>query len=176
MKVALYIAICIAFPMIFYQLFAFIAPGMTRKRKAHTADVPSIRHVSFPGGASFAFFVAAPKAFNFLSSFQADAFKWDLVADEVISFYMTLMIGLGIAFELPALMFMLAKLKIVNAKKQRGFWRIACILIMIAAAVITPTPDPFNMMIVASPLFLLYGFGLIMAGAPNADASRMKML
>jgi sec-independent protein translocase protein TatC len=164
MKVALYIAICIAFPMIFYQLFAFIAPGMTRKEKRYVlSSLPFVTFL-FLAGASFAFFIAAPKAFNFLSSFQADAFKWDLVADEVISFYMTLMIGMGIAFELPALMFMLAKLKIVNAKKQKGFWRIACILIMIAAAVITPTPDPFNMMIVASPLFLLYGFGLIMAG------------
>ena len=164
MKVALYIAVAIAFPMIFYQLFAFIAPGMTRKEKRYVlSSLPFVTFL-FLAGASFAFFIAAPKAFNFLSNFQADAFKWDLVADEVISFYMTLMLGMGIAFELPALMYMLARLGIVNAKKQKGFWRIACILIMVAAAIITPTPDPFNMLIVASPLFILYAFGLVMAG------------
>ena len=163
MKVALYIAIAIAFPMIFYQLFAFIAPGMTRREKRYVlSSLPFVTFL-FLAGASFAFFVAAPKAFAFLSSFQSGAFKWALVADEVVSFYLTLMLGMGIAFELPALMYMLARLHIVNAQRQKGMWRIAVILIMIAAAIITPTPDPFNMMVVASPLLLLYGFGLLMA-------------
>ena len=163
MKVALYIAIAIAFPMIFYQLFAFIAPGMTRREKRYVlSSLPFVTFL-FLAGASFAFFVAAPKAFSFLSGFQSAAFKWALVADEVVSFYLTLMLGMGIAFELPALMYMLARLHIVNAQRQKGMWRIAVILIMIAAAIITPTPDPFNMMVVASPLLLLYGFGLLMA-------------
>lgn len=163
MKVGLYSGICFAFPVIFYQLFSFIAPGMTRKEKRYVASSLPFVTLLFAAGASFAFFFAAPRAFDFLSSFQSNIFKWEPVADDVISFYLTLTLGLGIAFELPALMFMLAKLKIVNAQKQRNFWRIAMILIMVAAAIITPTPDPFNMLIVASPLVLLYIFGLFMA-------------
>lgn len=163
MKVGLYIGLCIAFPIIFYQLFSFIAPGMTRKEKRYFASTLPFITLLFFAGASFAFFFAAPRAFDFLSSFQPGIFKWDPVADEVINFYLTLTLGLGIAFQLPAVMFVLAKLKIANADKQRKFWRIAMILIMVAAAIITPTPDPFNMIIVASPLVLLYIFGLFMA-------------
>jgi len=163
MKVGLYVGLCLAFPVIFWQLFSFISPGMTRKEKRYVASSLPFVTVLFAAGAAFAFFFAAPRAFDFLSNFQAGIFKWEPVADDVISFYLTLTLGLGIAFELPALMFLLAKLKIVNSQKQRDFWRIAMILIMVAAAVITPTPDPFNMMIVASPLVLLYIFGLFMA-------------
>jgi sec-independent protein translocase protein TatC len=163
MKVGLYMGIIFAFPIIFYQLFSFISPGMTRKEKRYVASSLPFVTLLFAAGASFAFFFAAPRAFDFLSSFQSSIFEWKPVADDVISFYLTLTLGLGIAFELPALMFMLAKLKIVNAQKQKNFWRIAMILIMVAAAIITPTPDPFNMMVVASPLVLLYIFGLFMA-------------
>lgn len=174
MKVGLYCGILFAFPVIFYQLFSFIAPGMTRKEKRYVASSLPFVTILFAAGAAFAFFFAAPRAFDFLSSFQNNIFKWEPVADDVISFYLTLTLGLGIAFELPALMFMLAKLKIVNAQKQRNFWRIAMILIMIAAAVITPTPDPFNMMIVASPLVLLYIFGLFMARVAEGRGSEKE--
>lgn len=172
MKMAVYIGLVIAFPIIFYQLFAFIGPGMTRKEKRYVLKSLPFVTFLFIAGVSFAFFIAAPRAFDFLSGFQSDIFKWDLVADEVISFYLTLMIGMGLAFEIPALMFMLARLGIVNATKQRNFWRIAMVLILVASAIITPTPDPFNMAVVALPLVVLYGFGLFLA--KRADAMRNK--
>src|SRR6478609_3864167 len=107
--------------MIFYQPFAFIAPGMTTRENRYVlASLPFINLI-FPAGASFAFFVAAPKAFSFLSGFQLGAFKWALVAGEEVSFCLTLMLGMGIAFALPAMMYMLARLHIVNAKKRNGF-------------------------------------------------------
>lgn len=172
MKMALYIGLVIAFPIIFYQLFAFIAPGMTKKEKKYV--IKSLPFVSFLffSGVAFAFFVAAPRAFIFLSNFQSDIFKWDLVAEETISFYLTLMIGMGIAFQIPALMFMLARLGVATANKQRGMWRIAIVLILIASAIITPTPDPFNMSVVAAPLLLLYGLGILLA--KRADAMRNR--
>jgi sec-independent protein translocase protein TatC len=163
MKMAVYIGLGIAFPIIFYQMFSFVAPGMTKKEKRYLLRSLPFVTLLFFSGVSFAFFVAAPRAFDFLSGFQSDLFKWELVADEVISFYLQLMIGLGLAFELPALMFLLARIGVANSAKQRGFWRIALVLIMIASAIITPTPDPFNMAIVAIPILLLYIFGLFLA-------------
>lgn len=171
-KIAVYIGLAIAFPLIFYQLFAFIAPGMTRKEKRYVLkSLPFVTFLFF-GGVSFAAFVAVPRAFDFLSNFQSDVFSWEIVADEVINFYLTLMLGMGLAFEIPAVMFMLARLGIVNSAKQRAFWRIAFVLILVAAAIITPTPDPVNMAVVASPLVVLYGVGLILA--KRADAMRNK--
>jgi sec-independent protein translocase protein TatC len=172
MKMAVYIGLAIAFPIIFYQLFSFIAPGMTKREKRYVLRSLPFVTILFFSGVSFAFFVAAPRAFDFLSGFQSDLFKWELVADEVISFYLQLMLGMGLAFEIPALMFMLARLGIVNAQKQRAFWRIALVLIMIASAIITPTPDPFNMAIVATPILLLYIGGLFLA--KHADNMRSK--
>jgi sec-independent protein translocase protein TatC len=170
MKMGLYIGFTIAFPVIFYQIFAFISPGMTRKEKRYVLMSLPFATFMFLLGVAFAFFIAAPRAFDFLSKFGGSIFKWELVAEQTITFYLTLMLGMGIAFELPLAMFMLAKLRIVSAKKQKSMWRFAIILIMIAAAVITPTPDPFNMSIVAAPLFLLYGFGLFLAGrVPEKD-------
>jgi sec-independent protein translocase protein TatC len=72
------------------------------------------------------------------------------------------MIGMGLAFELPLVMFLLAQLKIVTPQRFSKFRRYAAIIILIAAAVITPTPDPFNMMFVAAPMFVLYELGIIL--------------
>jgi sec-independent protein translocase protein TatC len=174
MKMAVYIGLAIAFPIIFYQMFSFVAPGMTKKEKRYLLRSLPFVTLLFFSGVAFAFFVAAPRAFDFLSGFQSELFKWELVADEVISFYLQLMIGLGLAFELPALMFLLARMGVADAAKQKSFWRIALVLIMVAAAIITPTPDPFNMMIVAVPILLLYVFGLFLA--KRADKMRAKSL
>jgi sec-independent protein translocase protein TatC len=163
MKVALYIGLTIAFPVIFYQIIAFVGPGLTRKEKRFLlSSLPSVT-LLFLLGVAFAFFVAAPRAFAFLSTFGDGLFRWDPRGQEVLHFYLTLMLGMGIAFELPEVMWVLAKLGLANARRQASFWRYAVVLILVIAAIITPTPDPFNMMVVASPLLALYGLGLLLA-------------
>jgi sec-independent protein translocase protein TatC len=162
MKIALYIAIAIASPILLYQAIAFLAPGLTRREKRVVyASLPFVSGL-FILGAAFAFFFAAPRAFTFLSSFQSDIFQWTPNGPELINFYLTLMIGMGVAFELPLVMFLLAKLNIVSPARFSAFRRYAAICIMVAAAVITPTPDPFNMMFVAAPMFVLYELGIIL--------------
>src|SRR4029078_1618070 len=114
MKVALYIAICIASPIIVWQLVSFLAPGLTRREKRVVyISLPFVSGL-FLLGASFAFFFAAPRAFTFLSNFQSDTFQWSPNGSELIGFYLTLMIGMGLAFELPLVMFLLAQLHIVT--------------------------------------------------------------
>jgi sec-independent protein translocase protein TatC len=162
MKVALYIAICIASPILVWQLVAFLAPGLTRREKRVVfISLPFVSGL-FVLGASFAFFFAAPRAFTFLSNFQSGTFDWSPNGSELIGFYLTLMIGMGLAFELPLVMFLLAQLHIVTPQRFSNFRRYAAIIILIAAAIITPTPDPFNMMFVAAPMFILYELGIIL--------------
>lgn len=163
MKVALYIGLAIAFPIIFYQAVAFVGPGLTRREKRYVLTSLPFVSVLFLLGVLFAFFVAAPEAFGFLSTFGDGLFRWDPRGQEVLNFYLKLMVGAGLAFQLPALMFVLAKLRILSATKQAELWRFAIVGILIAAALITPTPDPFNMLVAASPLLLLYGIGLVLA-------------
>ncbi|MEA2515678.1 MAG: sec-independent protein translocase protein TatC [Thermomicrobiales bacterium] len=161
-KIALYIAIAFATPVLLWQIIGFLAPGLTRKEKRLLFTSLPFVSLLFVAGSSYAFFFAAPRAFQFLSSFQAGSFQWQPDGPEVISFYLTLMIGLGIAFELPAVMFVIAKLNIVSAKKMSEYRRYAFVLVLVASAIITPSTDPINMAIVAVPLYILYELGLIL--------------
>ncbi len=163
LKMALYIAVVIASPVLLWQLLAFVAPGMTRKEKRYVFMAIPFVIILFVTGAAFAFFVAVPAASQFLSGFGGDLFNYQPQGQEVIRFYQTMMIGLGLSFELPVFMLILSKLKILSWQRQASAWRYAIVLIMVAAAIITPTPDPYNMMLVAIPLVLLYFFGLGLA-------------
>ncbi len=162
-KTALYIAIAIALPLIFYQIFAFVAPGLTRKEKRYVYGSLPFVVVFFLLGAGFAFFFAIPRAFEFLSNFNSDIFEFAPTYNSVASFYLQVSLGLGIAFQLPIIMFLLARLGIVSPKRMGGMRRYAIVLVMIAAAIITPTPDPFNMLFVAAPIYLLFELGILFA-------------
>jgi len=162
-KVALYIAVALAFPIIFYQVFAFIAPGLTRKEKRIVYSSLPFVVLLFLAGASFAFFFAIPRAFKFLSSFQSDTFEFSPTFGSVAAFFIQVSLGMGIAFETPVVMFLLARLGMVSPKRMSSVRRYAAVVVLVAAAIITPTPDPINMMIVAIPIYLIYELGIIFA-------------
>ncbi len=162
-KTALYIALAFALPLIFYQMFSFIAPGLTRKEKRYIyGSLPFVVGFFFLG-ASFAFFLAIPRAFLFLSNFNSDLFDYSPTFGSIAAFYIQVSLGMGIAFQLPIMMFLVARLNIVSPKRMSNSRRYAMVLVLIAAAIITPTPDPFNMLFIAAPIYLLYELGLVMA-------------
>jgi len=162
-KVALYIAVAIAMPLIVYQLIAFLAPGLTNKEKRLIFMSLPFVTLLFIAGVAYGYFVAAPRALYFLSGFFSDIFSWDPDGAQVLSFFLTLMIGLGLSFQLPVIMFLLAKIGIVSPKKMREWRRYAYLCLTILAAVITPSTDPINMAIVAIPLVVLYEGGVIIS-------------
>ena len=162
-KTALYIAIAIALPLIFYQMFAFIAPGLTKKEKRYVYSSLPFVVLFFLLGMCFAFFFAVPRAFKFLSTFNSDLFDYSPTFNSIAAFYLQVSLGLGIAFELPILMFLMARLGIVSPARMAGSRRYAMVIVLVAAAIITPTPDPFNMAFVAVPIYLLYELGIIFA-------------
>ncbi len=162
-KIALYIAIGIALPVILWQLFGFLSPGLTKREKRTLYSSLPFVTILFLVGAGYGFYVAAPRAFDFLSNFRKDIFDWSPQGSEIVNFYLTLMVGLAFAFQLPVVMFLLAKLGLVTPRKMREFRKYAILLIFVAAAVITPSSDPFNMAIVAGPLMLLYEFGILIS-------------
>lgn len=162
-KIAMYIALAITSPILVYQFVAFMAPGLTRKEKRILYTSLPFVTILLVAGASYAYFFAAPRAMAFLKGFGEGIFSWDPDGNQVINFYLTLMIGLGFAFQLPVIMFILAKLRIVGPKKMSQYRRFAFIGILIASAIITPSTDPVNMAVVAIPLALLYEVGIILA-------------
>jgi sec-independent protein translocase protein TatC len=168
MRVGFYIAVALAMPVLLYQLIAFMGPGMTSQERYYVRLSLIPVSVLFIIGMMFAFFIVIPRALNFLAGFGAggygpvvfeDAFR----ASEIISFYFRLMIWIGLVFQMPVVIFVLVKLGIVSADRLAGIRKFMLIGCMIAAAIITPTPDPFNMLLVAIPMYLLYELGIILA-------------
>lgn len=162
-KVALYIAIAITSPVLLYQIIAFLAPGLTNREKRIVYTSLPFVALLFIGGASYSFFFAIPQALNFLTNFGGDIFQEGADAQETVNFYLTIMVGLGLAFQLPLVMFLLAKINIVSVLKMRKWRRYAFIVIIIVAAIITPTTDPVNLGLVALPLVILYEIGIVLA-------------
>jgi sec-independent protein translocase protein TatC len=163
-KVALYIAVAIALPVILWQLIGFLAPGLTKKEKRLLYMSLPFVVILFLLGVAYAFWFAAPRALQFLSSFLPDLYEWTPEGNAVITFFLTLMLGLGLAFQMPVVMFILAKLGIASPQKMRSFRKYAVLILLIASAIITPSTDPFNMAIVFLPLYLLYEAGIIISG------------
>ncbi len=160
-KVLLYIAVALSMPVLVYQVVQYVAPGLTRREKRSVYLALPVVSLLFISGMAFAFFVAIPRALDFLSGFKSGLFTWNPRASELVTFYLRLMIGIGIAFQLPALMFIFGKLGIVNAAQLGRARKFAFVGVLIAAAIITPTPDPVNMMIIAVPIYLLYELGIL---------------
>src|SRR4051812_33241661 len=136
-KVALYIAVAIAFPVIFYQLFSFISPGLTRKEKRLVYTSLPFVVVLFLSGAGFAFFFAIPRAFKFLSGFNSDLYDFSPTLTSVAAFYIQVSLGMGLAFQTPVVMYLLARLGIVSPQRMSGSRRYVAIVVLIAAAIIT---------------------------------------
>lgn len=159
-KVALYVAIAITMPIIVYQITAFLMPGMTRKEKKYLFKSLPFVTILFLLGVWYGYFIAAPRALYFLSNWNSEVFAWQPTGDETVSFFLTLMIGLGLAFQLPIIMFILVKLGVASPKKLRAWRKYSFMLLLVASAIITPSTDPFNMAVVAAPLIVLYELGI----------------
>lgn len=162
-KVALYVAIGFALPVLMWQLVGFLLPGLTGKEKRFLILSMPFVIVLFLLGVAYGFFFAAPRALTFLSGFMSDIYEWSPEGNQIVTFYLTLMIGLGLAFQLPIVMFLLAKLGVASPQKMRAFRKYAILILLIVSAVITPSTDPFNMAIVAVPLLVLYEAGIIIS-------------
>jgi sec-independent protein translocase protein TatC len=162
-KIALYIALGLALPVLLWQVIGFLAPGLTRKEKRLLFLSLPFVVLLFLLGVAYAFFFAAPRALTFLSNFMPDTYEWTPEGNAVITFFLTLMLGLGLAFQLPVVMFILAKLGVASPDKMRSFRKYAVLILLVLSAIITPSTDPFNMAIVAVPLLLLYELGVIIA-------------
>ncbi len=161
MQVSLLGGVTLAMPIILYQLWAFINPGLYKKERRYVYLLMPMATLLFVAGAAFAYFVMLPTAVPFLIGFIDIPTKPRPA--NYISFITNLMFWIGVSFETPLLIFFLAKVGIVNHSILIRGWRVALLLMAVLAAMVTPTPDPINMGLVMIPLILLYGLSIILA-------------
>ena len=155
-KVTLVVGLLVAMPWIAYEAWAYIAPGLTRKERKYVIAVIPGATVSFLVGVMFAYFALTPAALTFLLHFGNTA-QVDIrpTVGSYIGFITRLLIATGAIFELPLAMFFLSKLHLINPKMLGSIRRYVVVAAFIIAAVVTPTPDPFNQLLVAVPI--MYG-------------------
>ncbi len=168
-------AIIIAFPYLFWELWRFVKPALSPKELSYARG--SIWWVSlcfFTGGA-FGYYLLAPFTFNFLANFQlgtVGVYKYLPTLDDFIETLTDIILGCGIAFELPILAYVLSKLGIISPDFLKKHRKYAFVVILILAAVITPSPDWTSQTIVAVPLLLLYEISILIS--KNVDKKRIK--
>ncbi len=162
-KVALIMGIALAMPVILYEVIAFLLPGLTPRERRYLFFFIPMATLLFISGILFAALVALPAALRFLQYFGQSYAEIQWTLSSYVSFVTTVLLWNGLGFQTPLIIFLLVKLDIVRYETLRKNWRWAFLVAAVLAAIITPTPDPFNMMVVMFPLFFLYLLGVLLA-------------
>jgi len=162
MRVSLLTGFILALPFILFQLISFISPGLYASEKKMLFIFIPIATLLFVGGVAFAFYIMLPTALQFLIT-GIFPIETQPRLSNYINFVTNLLFWIGVSFEIPLVVFALAKFRILSPKMLISQWRIAIVVIAIVAAVVTPTPDPVNMGILMLPLFAIYLLSIVFA-------------
>ncbi|MGP1450009.1 MAG: twin-arginine translocase subunit TatC [Wolinella sp.] len=169
-KVSFFSAFMFSLPVIFWQLWLFVAPGLYQNEKMLILPFVFFGTLMFVSGALFAYYIVFPFGFTYLINFGSSLFTALPSVGFYVTFFAKLMIGFGIAFELPVITFFLAKLGLVTDKTLQNFFKYAIIIIFIVAAILTP-PDVLTQFMMAIPLTFLYWVSILIAKVVNPDKS-----
>lgn len=174
MQVALVAGAFLASPYLFYQIWAFIAPGLYDEEKRHIIPIACASALFFVAGAAFCYFQVFPYAFEFFVGFATDTIAPMPKLDEYLGFTLKMLLAFGLIFEMPLFAFFLSRLGLVTAQWMRKTRKYAILAIFIVAAILTP-PDVFSQMMMAAPMLVLYEISIIVAAVfgkkkPGADS------
>ncbi len=160
--VSLYSAIALSVPFLLFQIWGFISPALYKHERAYVTPFITLSTISFVIGAAFAYYILFPPAVSYLLGLGSD-FQLLLRAADYLDFIILIMLAMGIIFQMPAITYVLARIGIVSAGLLIKSWKIAIIVILIVAAVASPTSDIPNMMLFAAPMMCLYVISIFVA-------------
>ena len=160
LKVSFFAGIFGALPVVFYQLWTFISPGLYKHEKKVVIPLVVISSLLFLAGATFCYYIVLPLALKFLIGFSGELLNPIITVGSYISFTGLLLIAFGFAFELPIVAFFLGKIGLVSSRFMAKGRRYAIVAILILGAIITP-PDVFTQVLLAIPIYLLYEISII---------------
>ena len=155
LQIAFVGGLLLALPVIFYQAWRFVAPGLLQREKRLTLPIISLSVLCFSVGAMIAYYIVLPLGLRFFLALEPPDMTSQWAADEYIGFVLRLIAGFGIVFEMPVLSLFLAKVGVLTAARMRRIRRYAIIGIFVLGAIFTP-PDPVSQILMALPLLLLY--------------------
>ena len=162
LKVSIVAAIFVACPFLFYQIWAFIAPGLYEEEKKYVVPLSFCSAIFFLGGATFCYVIVFPFAFTFFMGYSTDNIVAMLSINEYLSFSLKMLIAFGLIFEMPLFTFFLSRMGIVTAARMRKARKFAVLGVFVIAAILTP-PDVFSQIMMACPMILLYEASILVA-------------
>jgi sec-independent protein translocase protein TatC len=162
-QISLIIGVVLAAPIIMYQVWMFIAPGLYSNEKRLAIPFVLFTTIGFVAGAAFNHYIAFPFMMAFFASFNTPDLAFMPKLDDVFGLYTKMLIGMGIVFQMPTVVFFLAKMKLITARFLLSNFKYAFLIIFIAAAVITPTGDMVTQAIFAAPMVALYLLSIVIA-------------
>lgn len=163
MSTAFWMSVVTAMPYIFFEVWRFIGPALYPNEKEGVRKALTIGTVMFFIGVLLGYFMVYPLTLRFLSTYQLSSEVENILSlNSYIDNFMMLILCMGLAFELPLVTWLLSLLGVVDKSFLRKYRRHAVVIIVIAAAIITPTGDPFTLSVVAIPLYLLYEMSILM--------------
>jgi sec-independent protein translocase protein TatC len=160
--VSLYAAIALSIPFLLFQVWGFISPALYKHERSYVTPFIGLSTISFVLGAAFAYYILFPPAVKYLLGVGSD-FQFMLRATDYFDFITIIMLAMGLVFQMPAITYVLARIGLVSAGLLARSWKIAIVVILIVAAVVSPTGDIPNMMLFASPMMVLYVISIFIA-------------
>ena len=174
MKVAFVAGVFVACPFLFYQIWAFIAPGLYEEEKKYIIPLALSSALFFILGGVFCYFGVFPFAFEFFMSYSTDNIVAMLSIDEYLSFALKMVLAFGLIFEMPLFSFFLARMGLITAQKMREVRKYAILAIFVVAAILTP-PDVFSQLMMAGPMIVLYDVSIwvaVLVGKKKAEREK----
>jgi len=170
LKVSFFAGLLMAMPFILWQIWLFVAPGLYSHEKKMVIPFVVGGSIMFLIGVLFAYYIVTPFGFQFLITFGSFLYTPLINIEDYVGFFTKIMMGFGIAFELPVFAYFLALLGLVTDRTLKDFFKYAVVMIFILAALLTP-PDILTQLLMAAPLVMLYGVSILIVAAVNPDKS-----
>jgi sec-independent protein translocase protein TatC len=173
LDVALIGGLVLSSPFVMYQVWRFIAPGLYAKEKKFAIPFVALTTVGAIGGALFTHYVMFPATVAFLAGFHSRGMKFMPRVEDTFELYKMMLVGMIVVFQIPTVVFFLAKMRLVTARFLWRHFRYAVLVSFIVAAVLTPSADPWNQTVFALPMMALYliGIGIAWLVAPKEDSA-----
>jgi len=161
MEVLFFGGILISLPNLIYQVWKFIEPALKPNERNYISSIVIFSSICFLAGIVFSYFVLLPTALSFFVTFGSDSVENIIAVNEYFSFIISAMLAAGLIFELPMVSFFLSKIGILKPEFMRKYRKHAVILILLAAGILTPSPDITSQLLLAGPLFILYEISIL---------------
>lgn len=171
MEIILIGGVILSIPNIIFQIWKFIEPGLKQNERKYIRSIVIFSSVCFLTGIVFAYFVILPTALEFLSSFGSSIINNNIAVDEYFSFIISTMLAAGVVFELPMVSFFLSKIGILKPEFMRKYRKHAIVIILIIAAILTPSPDITSQLLLGIPLVILYEISILICKFSQKKAS-----